>query len=422
MKIGIIGAGALGLTAAYELAKKGHSVTVFEKESRVGGLAVDFEYGGWHLEKFYHHIFKTDTDIIDLIEELGLGKDLIWKKPLTSVYYQGNIYRIDNPVSVLQFSPISFFDRLRLGLVMLYLKLQPNYKVFDGQTAVFWLKKFLGINTFKVLWEPILKAKFGTSFDKIAMGWFWARVHYRTQELGYLKGGFYKTYLALEKKVKDLGGAIEYNASIKEIKSKDSRVTIELSDKKFDFDKCLVTIPTQVFAKLTPQVGDLYSTKYQSPDYFGAQCLILQTDRKVLEPYWINMNDVDSPFMAYIEHTNFMDTSDYNGSHLIYLGNYFPATDSKFALDEKEVFKTCTQYLKKLNPEFDNSWVKKYWLFRVPFAQPIVGIDYEKNIPLFKTPLDNVYLANMSQVYPQDRGQNYSIKLAKRVVRVLDES
>ena len=419
MKIGIIGAGALGLTCAYELSKKGHQVEVLEKENSVGGLAVDFEYEGWHLEKFYHHLFRTDTTITSLIHEIGLGDKLIWKKPNTSVYYRGVVYPIDSPMAVLRFTPISLIDRLRLGLVMVYLKIQPNFKLFEGITAVYWLKKYLGKASYSVLWEPLLKAKFGDFYDKIAMSWFWARVHYRTAQLGYLKEGFYQFYEKLKEAFLSKGGKITFGVNIDRIGSENTRPYVIVGGRKSYFDKLVVCTPTPVFFKLCPDIPLEYREKYHLPQYFGAQVVVLQTKRKVMDVYWCNINDAAIPFMAYVEHTNFMDPKDYGDSHLIYLGNYFSPEDARYNKEPDKVIKEYIEGLKKLKGDFDDSWILKSWVFRTVFAQQSVDIDYYKQIPPFETSLQNVYLANMAQVYPQDRGQNYSVALGKKIAEAI---
>lgn len=423
MKIAIIGAGALGLTCAYELTKNGHEVTIFEKEDKIGGLVVDFTYQNWHLEKFYHHLFKTDSQIIKLIKEVGLGDKLIWRTPETCVYYQQKIYPFDSALDVLKFSPLDILDRIRLGMVVLYLKLQPNYRVFQNQSAVFWLRKYLGEETFSVLWEPLLKAKFGEHFDKIAMSWFWARVHYRTQSLGYLRGGFYQLYNRLEELIKSRGAKIKLGIDIKKMTANAGMPTINFGGEKERFDKVIATIPTSVFFKIAPELTQEYKESYRPAIYLGAQTVVVFSNRQILPGvYWLNINDARLPFLAYVEHTNFMSPADYNNSRLVYLGNYLSTQDSRYLKSEKETISEHLEALKQINPSFDKSWVKKVWLFRTPFAQPIVGVDYEQHIPPFQTPLKNVYLANMAQVYPQDRGQNYSVKLALEISKVVENS
>ena len=210
-----------------------------------------------------------------------------------------------------------------------------------------------------------------------------------------------------------------YLAPVSEITSSGKQPTLDVGEKVYRFAKIIVTVPTPVFHKITQGLPKDYLEKYSGVNYYGAQTLVLLTDRKVLPVYWLNVNDSGLPFLAYVEHTNFMSPMDYNNKHLIYLGNYFSADDPRFKKSEKEVVSESLESLKKLNPEFSPSWVKKSWVFRTPYAQPIVDVDYEKNIPPLETPLKNVYLANMAQVYPQDRGQNYSINLAKKVVELI---
>jgi protoporphyrinogen oxidase len=110
-----------------------------------------------------------------------------------------------------------------------------------------------------------------------------------------------------------------------------------------------------------------------------------------------------------------MPASDYGGRHLVYLGNYLPMSDRRFSMSKKDLLDWFLPYLTRINPAFDRSWVNDAWVFKAPFAQPIVTMDYHRHIPPHETPIPGVFLANMFQVYPQDRGQNYSIQMAYRV-------
>jgi hypothetical protein len=76
-----------------------------------------------------------------------------------------------------------------------------------------------------------------------------------------------------------------------------------------------------------------------------------------------------------------------------------------------------TPHLSRINPAFGNAWITDAWAFAAPFAQPIVTVDYRDHIPPFETPIPNLWVASMFQVYPHDRGQNYSIDLANRLAQ-----
>src|SRR5579871_1590557 len=189
-EVGVIGAGILGLTAAYRLTQAGAHVTVIERETAIGGLTASFSIGGSRLERFYHHLFRSDHAARALIEEVGLGSALVWPRPKTSSFVGGQFHQLDSASSVLRFTPLPFVDRLRLGAGLAYLKLMPSGQPLEGQTAAGWIRRWMGPEVFRVVWGPLLRAKFGAYADQIALPWFWARIHYRSQRLGYLRHGF----------------------------------------------------------------------------------------------------------------------------------------------------------------------------------------------------------------------------------------
>ncbi len=457
MKLGIIGSGVLGLTVALRRAEAGDEVIIFEKSREPGGLAASFPVtereDGPHLEKFYHHIFKTDKDITRLIEELGLGSELEWKTPPTSTLRGGKIYRMDSlfdeiklgPVkkllrpligsapdtalAIMCFTPVSVLGRIRFGLVGGYLKFEKNYEKLAKLTAAGWARKWMGKSAYEAILKPLLTAKFGVKYDQIAMSWLWSRFHERTQFLGYLRGGFHKLYVKLFDTVKAKGGQVRLGANVTEIRpTEDGKVLVCDDGQEFIFDKVLVTTPTRVFTQLAKEsLPKDYIDRYTGPnsvEHYSASCVILSLkqsllDDKLRNTYWLNVNDPGFPFLAVVEHTNYMPSSDYDGQKLVYLGNYLPPNDPLLSKSNEEILAEFLPHLKKINPAFDASWVVKSWVFSAPYAQPIVTIGYKEKLPPHQTPLPNVLLANMAHVYPQDRGQNYSIKLGEKIAKML---
>jgi protoporphyrinogen oxidase len=426
--VGVLGGGALGLAAALRLAQAGQRVTVIEREPQLGGLAAGFRVGPSALEKFYHHIFATDTTIIRLIQEVGLGDRLVWGQPNTSVLDHGRIASLGSPAALLRLSLLSPVERFRFLAGMAILKAIPNEKVFRGQTAASWMPRLMGHRVHDVMFEPMLRGKFGQRADEIAMSWLWSRVHERSFRLGYVRGGFQLLYDALGDRITGRGGSILLGTSATGIRSVDGRPVVDTeTGGPYTFDQLLVTLPTRLFTRLA--AADLpaeYVARYPGPDHYGAHVLILGLDRTLVPGvYWLNINDRDLPFLALVEHTNFMPPADYGGLHLVYLGNYLPMDDPLFQADEEQVVSQFLPALRRIRPDFDPSWVRQRWLFRAPFAQPIVTTDYLCQLPPHQTPLPGVLLANMAHVYPQDRGQNYSLRLGERMARLVgrvDES
>lgn len=416
LHVGVLGGGALGLSAAYRVGRAGHRVTVIEKESVVGGLASSFPVGGAYLEKFYHHLFRSDRTITGLIEELGLGDRLVWKKAKTSSLVNGRFHQMD-PLRLLSFSAIPPIDRLRFILGMTYLKFYPDYRRFEGLTAVAWVRRWMGPAVYEVVWRPLLESKFGEHAESIAMPWLWSRVYCRSLALGYLRGGFHQLYVALDQRVRSLGGNVRTGETVERIEpAAGGRVRVVVNRQPEEFDQVICTLPTRLFTRLTPSLPEGYRQRYEWGSYHGAHCVVLSLDRPLSDVYWTSIHDRDFPFLVAVEHTNYMPAADYGGRRLIYLGNYLPMSDRRFSMTREELLDWYLPHLSRINPSFDRSWVRDSWVFQAPFAQPIVTVDYHQHIPPHETPIPNLYLANMFQVYPQDRGQNYSIAMAYQVV------
>jgi protoporphyrinogen oxidase len=426
VRYGLIGAGALGLTVALRLVQRGHEVVVLERDPVPGGLAGSFEVApGLWLEKFYHHLFKTDTNATRVIDELGLTDRLHWYQPRTTVFVNGESRPLDSPMAVLRFSPLSLFNRLRLAMGVAFLRLLPNPGVLEGRTAGRWVRQVMGNEVYDTVWGPLLRGKFHDSANEVSMPWLWARIHDRTPKLGYLHGGFHQLYAALAEQVTARGGTILYGAAASEIRSTpDGGVEVDMTVKgerrTERFDRVISTLATALTVKLTPEMPADFLERHPAPKALGAHCLILDLDRPLTADYWIGNNEPDIPFLAVVEHTNMVPPEAYGGRHLLYLGNYRPHDDPLFGWSTDEVLDNFEEGIRRLNPAFDRSWVQQAWSFGAPFAQPVVTPAFARTIPGFDTPVKGLYVANMFQVYPHDRGQNYSIALAERLVGHLE--
>ncbi|HEY7849694.1 MAG TPA: FAD-dependent oxidoreductase [Ktedonobacterales bacterium] len=420
----ILGGGALGLTLAWRLAQAGERVVVFEREAEAGGLAAGFhvgEHGPW-LEKFYHHLFATDSDAIALIEELGLGAKLTWRTPNSSMLIGGKPYRLDSdPRSILSLTPLPLLDRLRLGAGGAVLKFLPSPGPLASSTAAAWLSRWMGPRAYDAIWKPMLVGKFGERADDIAMPWMWARAHYRTLRLGYLLGGFQQIYEALVAGVEARGGAVRLGVEVRAIHPEGSglRVTSALGDETFA--RVISTLPTRVTCRLAPDLPADYRARYDWGEAFGAHCLILALDRPLLPQhiYWLAIGDEGYPFLSAIEHTNFIGPEEYGDRRLVYFGNYIPMSHPVLRETPEQALERYLPGILRLNPTFQRDWITNLWGFAAPWAQPIVTRKYANHIPPHETPIPNLYVANMFQVYPQDRGQNYSIRLANRLAQRL---
>lgn len=416
MKIAIIGAGFTGLTAAYRLSQKNHQVTVFERENQPGGLALGYKKKNWEwsLESYYHHWFTNDTTVLSLAKELHYPVTI--RRPKTSIFVDGHSYQLDSPVSFLAFPKLPLLDKLRMIETLVMLKLNPFWKQLEKVKAADFLPKAMGEKAYKMIWEPQLTNKFGNYADKISLAWFWARIKKRTASLAYPRGGFLAFARHLESELEKLGGQIHYKSEISLIEEKNGKIFITSNDQKEMFDNVIVTIPSFPFLKITPQLPEEYKHKLSKLEGIGAMTVVMRLKKQFLtdNTYWLSVCDASSPIMAVVEHTNFMNKKHYDNEHVVYLGNYLSTSHPYFSMNEKEIMDIYKPFLEELHPGFEKHLIG-IDVFKTPFAQPIIPINYSKIIPPITTPLTHVFLANIQQVYPWDRGTNYAVELGETV-------
>jgi protoporphyrinogen oxidase len=282
----------------------------------------------------------------------------------------------------------------------------------------------MGRGAYETVWEPLLRGKFGEAAPEISMAWLWARIHCRTASLGYLEGGFHRLYEALANRFVERGGTISYGAAVDRIQPDGAGLAVDVNGpdgaRSEAFDRVISTLPTGLTVRLTPDMPAEYADRHPAPRALGAHCLVLSLDRQLTDVYWIGVNDSDLPFLALVEHTNMVPVAEYGGRHLVYLGNYRRHDDPIFSRTTDELIGDFEAGIKRVNPAFDRSWIQAAWSFAAPFAQPVVTPAFARTIPGFDTPVRGLYVANMFQVYPWDRGQNYSIQLAERLVEHLE--
>ena len=434
MRVGIIGGGAAGLAAAYELTKDGHYAEVFEQAPFLGGQASTFEVGGGQLERGYHHLFVSDTDMVDLIHELGLGDRLAWLESKVGLFHDGQIWDFSTPLDLLRFKPLTLPQRFRLGFWTYVLQKTRNWRKFEGVTATEWLGRHMGEAAYRVIWEPMLRGKFGEYYDQVSMTWLWGKIYLRVasrgkglqkERLGYPLGSFGEVFDLLGERVKSQGGDVHISARVNRVVVEDDAAVgleVELSGLAAEtrrYDSVIATTPSYVFTRLVPPLPPDYEEKLTSVRYLSAVLLVLTLDRPLSSKYWLNVADRSLPFVGVIEHTNMIDRSLYGGKHIVYLTNYPSRESELYRKSGEELLEEFVPHLRKINPDFQLSWVKDFYHHRVDGAQPIIGVNYSQRIPDHRTPIKDLYLANTTQIYPEDRGTNYSVRMGRQVARMV---
>ncbi len=425
MRIAIIGAGFGGLAAAYDLKNAGHEVTIYESANYVGGLASGFKesYWDWSVEKFYHHWFQTDSEMLGLIRELGWEDKVLFPRPLTVMYHQGKFYPFDSIVKMALFPGLGFgLDKIRFGFVGLYLRLANNWKALEKVTTDSWMMKWAGKNVYEKMWKPLLIGKFGPYYRDVNMAWMWARIKARTTRLGTFEGGFQRFADLFAERLRGMGVKIRLNARVDSIKREQGQLAVEGGGESEAFDKVLVTTSPNLLAKLAPDLPENYLKGLLELKSMGAVVMVLALKHQLSNEgyYWFNLPKEEGyPFLALVEHTNFVPKERFGGDHIVYAGDYLEVGHEYFSLSDEELLERFIPAFKKFNPAFERDWVKKVWVFKTNYAQPVPLVNHSKHIPAIQTPIEGLYFASMSQVYPWDRGTNFAVEIGRRAARLM---
>ena len=420
----IVGAGFTGLAAAYELCKKGIGVTVLEAERSVGGLAASFDAGGTQLDRFYHHWFTNDLEVASLIAELGMQDRIKIRNTNTGVYYANNFFKLSTPWDLLNFAPLGIFDRLRLGVLALRARRVRHWNDLEGQTAEEWLNDLGGKNAYRIVWEPLLKGKFGPYAGDISAVWFWNKLKLRggsrgkggAERLVYFGGGFATLAEALVERIRAFGGRVELGTPVARIIKGDGRWRVETPGGCFSSDRVIATTALPLIADMIESWAPAeYVTSLRRIHYLANICLVLELRRSLSSTYWLNVNDPSFPFVGVIEHTNLERPETYAGRHIVYLSRYLPHTDPLYSMPSEQFLEFSIPFIKVMFPSFERDWIEAHHVWRARWAQPVVEKHYSQLLPLEDGPESGFHVCSMAQVYPEDRGTNYAVRAGRRI-------
>jgi protoporphyrinogen oxidase len=447
VRVAVVGAGLCGLVAARRLALESHQVDVYERWNGLGGQAATLDVGGGlRLERYYHHLFTSDRHIAALYDELGMPDELEWRRSSMAFFVQGRQWAFTTPLDLLRFRPLKPWSRLRMGLAVLRLQRGgDDVAPYEGITARSWITRAMGDEAYETVWGPLLRGKFGDRADDISMAWLWSKLtlrrrlegaEAREERLGYPRGSWEMLFAALRGQIEAHGGRVLLDRPAVRISREDGRLAVVggaprsyrrgHDPRSFDpdgeperYDAVIATVPNDVFAALldpglAAEVGDRYLARLEGIEYHAALCLLLELDRRFSPFYWTNVADRRLPFVGLIEQTNFVD---YGGRRFLYVANYLEQGHELLGLEAHALLDRYTEGLRAVNPGFSPSWVRQSWLFREPYAQPIVTVGYRERIPPLVTGAPGLLLANTTQIYPEDRGTNYAVREGEVVAR-----
>lgn len=359
--------------------------------------------------------------MMGLIQELGLQDKVIFPRPLTVMYFNEKFYPFDSILNALRFPGLGFgLNKIRFGFVGLFLRLTNNWRALEKVTADAWMMKWAGKQVYEQMWKPLLVGKFGPFYKDVNMAWMWARIKARTTRLGTFEGGFQKFADLFTDQLRGMGVEIRLGTPIKFIKQNQASGGLNVDVESFD--KVLVTTSPSLMAKMCPDLPEDYLKGLLELKSMGAVVMVLSLKHQLSEQgyYWFSLpKEAGFPLLALVEHTNFVSKDHFGGDRIVYAGDYLEVGHEYFSLSDEELLERFIPAFKRINPAFEKDWVKKVWVNKTNYAQPVPLVNHSENIPAIQTPIEGLYFASMSQVYPWDRGTNFAVEIGRRAARMM---
>lgn len=429
----IIGAGLAGLSAAYDIGRHNTPVIVLDAAQDFGGLASSTVLGGVAIERFYHFICRGDDDLLDLAQELGIGHQVHWQESKTAFFYNGSLYSFGTPLDVLCFRPVPLLQRIRFGLNVVHSRYRKQWLRLDGISAKRWLIDRVGQQAYDVIWDPLLRVKFGDYHEQVSAAWIWHRLHrvassrrkpWEPEQLGYLEGGTDTLVRTLHAKLQTMPNVqIRSNIRVEEILTQAGRVVgVGLAGgERLEASAVVSTIALAGLVKLVRDFDDEYRHRLSRIDYIGVVCGVLKLSRPITNSFWVNINDPRITYNGVIEYTNLNRHAReaFGGKSIAYIPYYIRTNSARYKFSDDVLYQEFVDGLRWLNPQFEPGWIEECKISREPHAQAICTVGFASMVPGHRSPVAGLYLTDSSQYYPEDRTISAAIRLGRRVAKML---
>jgi protoporphyrinogen oxidase len=292
-----------------------------------------------------------------------------------------------------------------------------------------WLEPICGETVYRLVWEPLITAKFSVHAETVSAVWFWKKLALRGgtrdrkggEQLAYFKGGFIRLVEALVSAVRAHGGEVRFGESAVGLDIDAGRVAaVKTTRQDIAARQFLFTPAFPIIAAIFREAADqAWVESLLRVRYLGNICLVLRMNRSLSDTYWLNVNDPGFPFVGVIEHTNFDSPESYRGSRIAYLSRYLPVEDPLWSVTDEEYLQLALEHLRRMFPGFDRSWIIESQIWRAEYAQPVTERNYSRYVPGRATPFPNAHISTMAHVYPEDRGTNYAIREGRSVAAAI---
>jgi protoporphyrinogen oxidase len=386
---------------------------------------------GYNIDRFYHAILTSDTHLQELFVELGIADQYRCKETRAAFYQQGRFHPMNNMKDFMTFPLLSLIDRFRLGLTIVYARLEGNLHRVEAINVEKWLTRISGRRTFQNFWRPMLRAKFDGSFENTPATYIWARLNRMSstrsganqkEMSGYLVGGYITLIEAMAARIRAAGGEIKLRCPVQEVVVRNGELQgIQTADGVQEYDGVIVTMQTPLFTRLAPGLPQDYRDFLGKTDYLGIVCPLLVLDRPLTGFWTLYITDDSIPFTGIIETTSYIDPGDVGGNHLVYLPKYTLPGSAWFKMSDDEVREAWLKYLEQMFPDFRRESIKHMFVHRERLVEPVHPLNGMHLIPAMSTPVKNLYLVNAGQIYPELTNGESVTRHARKAAQMLGE-
>jgi len=417
-RVVVIGAGAMGLAAAYYALKRGHRVTVLEAAPEAGGMAAHFDLGGLSIERFYHFVCKADRPTFELLGELGLGDRMHWVATSMGYYIDGALEPWGDPLSLLKFPKLSLIEKLRYGAMIFLSVRRRDAGALERVSAKDWITRWCGARAYQRLWAPLFKLKFYEYADNISAAWIWTRIKRLgtsrrsmfQEELGYIEGGSETLIHALVDAIRKWGGEVRLATPASRVAVEAGRVAgVVAGAETLPAEAVISTVPTPLVERLAPDLPAADLARYRAIVNIGVVCVVFRLKRSVSPHVWINISDERLEIPGLVEFSNLRPA----GDTVVYIPYYMPVTHPKFARSDEFFRAEAFGYLRLINPSLGEGDLIACHVGRLRHAQPVCPPGFAAMLPPVETAIAGLQIADTCFYYPEDRGIAESVRLGK---------
>ena len=403
----VLGAGMLGQALALELRRAGHEVTLLEAAPRTGGLAAAWSVGDVTWDTHYHVILPGDRRLLALLDELGLGREVEWRRSRTGFFADGRLSPLDGGLDYLRLPALGPTAKARLPFTLMMAARIRDGGPLERIPVADWLIRWSGREAFERLWQPLLRAKLGANHEIASAAFIWAtirRLHLarssgaKTEILGFVGGGYARILDVLGRHLEASGVELVTDCPVSNVRRHGDGLRVETSRGPRFHDRVVSTLPAGVTARVCEGLSSEIAARLAGVVHQGIVCASVVLDRPLAGRYLTYLADPDLPFTAIVEVSALTGRDRFGGRTLVYLPRYATQDDPCWRLDDETIRTRFTARLARDFPDLDGEAIRAFRVPRVRNVMAVPTVGYGAVVPPVETNVPGLFVVNSAQI------------------------